>query len=460
MKYTAKINRSFLFGDFGILSWSKFAIFLGILISAIVYISDSLLAVFGAFLVVILFIIGLVKPLWIVYFSLASGGFALAALTDYQRSLFTSLGGIHLDGLRLVGIVVVLGTIAVFKNYFLKRKSLLIYFVFLLFAGFSLLYSNSKLDGLRLFFKLCFPYFIFITIINSNIKNEKLQQLQKAIFIGGLVVILLSLFFILFGIGFITLPGDIPRLRSTIGGAANLSFYLGLIGLYCYAKFIFQNKKEYFLVFLLSFIICIFTITRIGIAAMLIGTLVLTLLARKKFFAVLILSGSIIVILFTPVRNRLFYFPVENINEIFSWDILRRINTQGRENIWRFVLPLFYNKPIFGAGLGSTTKYLLENFDGPGVVHNEYLRILVETGIIGFSLFMLSYLIVFRRCISIFKISKKERFLSALAIAGLVFYFIINITDNGIDYYANAAQYAWAYVALCFVNFKNQQFEV
>jgi len=430
------------------------SLFLAILIPGIIYTSDSPLLLLGIFLIIGLFAIGIVKPTWIVYFSLFSGGFALASFTNYQKSLLPTLGGINLDGLRLVGIVSVLGVVAAIKGYLLKKGSLLVYFCFLVVAFFTLFHSSAKLEGLRVLFKLTFPYLIFLVIIKSNIKKQNLLNIQKSISIGGLIIIAITLIVVVLGKGFFTLPGDIPRLRSTIGGASTFSFYIGLIGLYFYAKFIFEHRIKYLPIYLFSLLFCIFSITRIGIGAMLVATLALTLLGNKKSWVVLIVIASIFIVLVGPFRNRLFLHP-KSISEIFTLSALHAINTNGRENIWKAVMPLFFKHPIVGVGLGSTGPFLMEKFQSVGVVHNEYLRMLVETGILGFTLFMFSYLFLFFRCFIIFRISEgRDRFLPALAISGLILYSIINITDNGIDYYAATAQYVWAYIGLCFLNFK------
>lgn len=435
--------------------WGVLSISLGFLMPWTSYVFDSPLAAPAILLVGILFIVGLIKPLWIVYFSLATGGFALAALTDYQRSLFVSLGGVHLDGLRLVGIVTALGTVAFFKNYFLKKKSLLIYFVFLLFAGFSLLYSDSKLDGLRFFFKLCFPYFIFVTINNIATK-EKIEFVEKSILIGCIIIAFISIILLFLNKGFIS-RGEIipiPRFSSVSGGSTHFGAYSGIMALLLYGKYLFQRKKIYFVLFVCFVVFTFLSLQRIEIFGLIIGTILLTFISKRKSQLVLFLLIIIVMLsIFSKhLLYRTFYLsPPEKIS--LSLQTLDRIHSYGRDYLWKNTFAIFQNNKLLGAGLGMTQYYL----EGE-VPHNEYLRILADTGILGLTLFLLAYLILFKKVIKILRDKEtKNKLFPAVAISGLVFYIIVNIFDNGIDMYGTLSQYVWALSALALVSIRKDE---
>ena len=99
---------------------------------------------------------------------------------------------------------------------------------------------------------------------------------------------------------------------------------------------------------------------------------------------------------------------------------------------------------LSGRGLGSSTRFLLENSGqlGAGVVHNEYLRVLYEQGLIGLLWFlgMLTTAALYlgrlaRRATGI------ERALLAGACTATVAFAVISVTDNALDYYNALGQY-------------------
>lgn len=66
--------------------------------------------------------------------------------------------------------------------------------------------------------------------------------------------------------------------------------------------------------------------------------------------------------------------------------------SSGRGEVWRYGIDLFWQNPIFGYGLGSSSGLIAQHdwtwteFFG-GQFHNSYITILVESGVIGFAPF-------------------------------------------------------------------------
>ena len=61
----------------------------------------------------------------------------------------------------------------------------------------------------------------------------------------------------------------------------------------------------------------------------------------------------------------------------------------GREYIYAILLRKFRESPVIGIGLGSSGRFIFGNVPGTtaGTAHNEYLRVLCETGVLGFIAF-------------------------------------------------------------------------
>lgn len=70
--------------------------------------------------------------------------------------------------------------------------------------------------------------------------------------------------------------------------------------------------------------------------------------------------------------------------------------TSGRIMIWKNGLKLFIQSPIFGYGRGSFVPLMKKQFHIHANSHNDYLLHLVNYGIIGFFLFIMIYVQIFR----------------------------------------------------------------
>jgi O-antigen ligase len=69
----------------------------------------------------------------------------------------------------------------------------------------------------------------------------------------------------------------------------------------------------------------------------------------------------------------------------------------GRVRVWEAVWQLWTDSPLFGQGLGATRVFfgvdqILDT--GAGNVHNEYLRVLAELGVVGLAVFVLLFVAI------------------------------------------------------------------
>jgi O-antigen ligase len=120
------------------------------------------------------------------------------------------------------------------------------------------------------------------------------------------------------------------------------------------------------------------------------------------------------------------------------------MNWQGRQVIWPLALKAFSTSPLVGIGLGGSTGILMTTYGGAmgGVIHNEYLRLLVDTGVIGTALFALAVLVWGGAMIAVGrKGDKQAREFALPAFAGILAWAVLSVTDNVFDYYAPFTQY-------------------
>lgn len=89
--------------------------------------------------------------------------------------------------------------------------------------------------------------------------------------------------------------------------------------------------------------------------------------------------------------------------------------TSGRVQLWVLGLELFLNNPIVGIGWGNFANFApMVNWNKIADVHNNYLQILCETGIIGFIFIMVPIIIIYFKTGGLLKRVIRNRTSSAL----------------------------------------------
>jgi O-antigen ligase len=119
------------------------------------------------------------------------------------------------------------------------------------------------------------------------------------------------------------------------------------------------------------------------------------------------------------------------------------MNLSGREVLWAVVIAGFLSAPLTGLGLGGSSAMLEATFSAEvgHIAHNEYLRVLADTGMIGLALFAVAMLVWGSGVLRALRTpgSWPEYTLPALAV--FLAWAVISLADNTIDYYAAFSQY-------------------
>jgi O-antigen ligase len=94
----------------------------------------------------------------------------------------------------------------------------------------------------------------------------------------------------------------------------------------------------------------------------------------------------------------------DRIGNIFNPGVYARSRSawDWRQDTWKEILPLVYQKPVLGHGLATVEAEF-------GVLtHNDYLRLLAETGILGFLAYLMLILCLFGTTLRDFRRTKSE----------------------------------------------------
>jgi O-antigen ligase len=419
------------------------------------------------FLFIGIAIIGLSAPRKLLQLLLFVGGISVNVLVGEDVILLQELGGFQVSGLLLGIMVPLLGFITLVKFMKLDNKikvpsALRIYVLFVTFAAISLLYTTDLNSGIRLLFKLLYPFLVaLVTVLIIQSREERLR-LEKYLIAGGLLVSVLGLLnFTGRGEAELYLRGGAFRYTSGFAHPSVFSFYMLALFALVYIKWRYNQGRGYLWLAIIFGAQIFLSMTRIGLISFLLIVFLTEFLrqpnlARRLFtsflLAVLLIGASIYSLMeFEPLQSRFFYRPLSDRS---LEEYLEYINDQGRRQIWSAAFNQYLQgNLIFGQGLGSSTGFLRSSgFEKAGVMHNEYLRLLYETGIVGLTLFLFVNLILMGNLIKLIKASANGdvRVTAVVAFTTLVIYMVVAITDNPLDYYMMFAQYVFAYVGLSY----------
>lgn len=120
--------------------------------------------------------------------------------------------------------------------------------------------------------------------------------------------------------------------------------------------------------------------------------------------------------------------------------------TNGRMHLWSLALDTFKKHPVFGIGWRKYNRkvsyFIHQSADYD--VHNVYLQLLCETGVLGFLVYMVWFVVLFRKTVQVYKQIvcgalpnlSGARFLMSFSLVFQTFFFLYCFTGNPLyEYY-------------------------
>lgn len=383
----------------------------------------------------------------------------LEKFIDYTLALIINLIIFSTNNIlmKYAKIFVLLFIIVFFMGKICLNKKLILRFnkIGILYILLSFVICSSFFYGISTEFVSDYIYYfvlgIFLVCFKQNITFYKafynLLKIFLVIFTLSIYVELLFPFifnsiFLKFSLADLTASNVITSRTGTYSGLAFEKAYAAFlmnIGIGLILSVLVYDKK--------------ITITRLFSLSMLLGGIMLT--GKRTLFLIPIVMILLCILLFTK-NNRILKFIVTIIGLILVITLLyllvpnvslvldRLFNNStgdvltGRTTFWNYALQMFNESPILGKGFGSYNLYVYEqgfryygrmwNYFG----HNIYYQMLGETGIIGFTIFMLLSLSIIRRVIFFSK--KTSSYSSLFSLYLLMLFFIYGITGNTLYY--------------------------
>ena len=278
------------------------------------------------------------------------------------------------------------------------------YSIFFLWLCYTMTYTTVPRDGAMMLVKFSLPI-LFLWLGYSGLRNEKdliifLKVVNIAAciycgFMGGFAATFIPPLYV-FSKG----------IFSTYAGFADFLTAVLIVPILLYWL---TKEKKYIFCALWMVLSTVLQAVRTGMGGMVLVFAVALLLKNKaKAIPGLAFAGAMFlsVVLFVPGVNEKFFG--EDAGTVSATDIVQggamsmeSIDDNGREATWETILERFYKgHEVLGSGLGVAisdlkARYLAKDPLGfAGLIHNDYVQLLAETGIIGVSLLVLFYISV------------------------------------------------------------------
>ncbi|HEY0809220.1 MAG TPA: O-antigen ligase family protein [Longimicrobiales bacterium] len=400
--------------------------------------------------------IALAAPLALVAAMLVIGPVDLSFLTGGFKALFPELGGLDMNGIRLLGAT---GGYIIFIMFEPRARAAAVsklgrfWVAFLLFAGLTLALSIDRMEGARLFLKLAYPFLTFLVVIGLANTPERLAMITKLTLLSVVIyALIVNPIFVAYAGTEVDFQGNLRV--SGLGGTNGWAFYCTAMLMFTITRCFSRRNIWYFWLSAVLVVWIALTQTRIAALAAVMGIAIIGLLTaltsenRKTLIPAMVITGIISAAFVPFVMQRSVGFmptPGELLHMVTDPAYLyRSINWQGRQVIWALLWSAFLASPVWGLGLGSATG-LMRSYFGEGglaVPHNEYIRLLTDTGTVGLLLFAMGMGVWLVTSIRMSRHAQREVREFAVAAAALaIAWIVIAITDNTIDYYNNFSQY-------------------
>src|SRR5688572_15126826 len=136
----------------------------------------------GAVLGATVLVVALASPLALIATMLVIGPVDLSFLTGGFKSLLPGMGGLDMNGIRLIGAT---AGFTVFIMFEPRARAAAVgrlgtpWLCFLAFAAVSVVISMDRLEGLRLLLKLAYPFLTFLIVIGVAATTERIDKLTN-----------------------------------------------------------------------------------------------------------------------------------------------------------------------------------------------------------------------------------------------------------------------------------------
>lgn len=404
----------------------------------------------------------LLRPMLLVAATLAVGAVNLAFLTGGEKELLDAMGGLDMNGIRLIGLVGGLAGLVLIDRRMLEATlgpHGRWYLLFLVYAGGTAFLSPAPLEGMRLLFKLAYPFLVFAAVQALTREEAQLDALGSwTLAASAVLVFLVNPVLVILG-GYTVDDSGHLRLQGLGMHQNAFAYYLLAMSFLAMARYFVRGQRRYLLLALGMAGWIVLTLSRITLLAVVLGLGAMALYAAvarrtvKPLVGAVIVAAAVAVPLTPMVFERTLGFvpgPGELVTLLSDPGALARdMRWNGRDAIWPALLAAYRQSPVVGLGIGASGPVLRTSFSSgvTDIPHNEYLRVGVETGVIGLLLLAAALLAWWLGAARAgLRGGGLAREYGVAAVGIIMAAIIISMTGNTIDYYTQLTQYIGFFV--------------
>ena len=357
-----------------------------------------------------------------------------------DRSLLVSGINLNLSSLFAMYCIFIVFTFIVLNKIYIKNNIITAFVVFIAVGLMSVIIPYSYHLGIIELFKYVSILAVYLIILYLNSKEESFgSTITKAMILSAIVPLSVGLYQIIFKKGFssgFSSEEGLNRVYGTFVHPNSYAFYLLII---IVTIFIYNQKyrrdKFFYLIGAVALLELYFTYTRsawLGMALMVVSYVFLSDISFNKKIS----FGILLIILSIPIYNLTY----QRFANVLSGS-MEESSLATRLYIWKGMFTIYKERPVIGYGIGSFKYYSDIVLNWRIEAHNDYLRLLFETGIIG----LLAYLgIQFNVLKNILKYKVNGYKIVVILICT---FYLLSLSDNIIDM-AVCQWYMWTLIAI------------
>ncbi|WP_316569292.1 O-antigen ligase family protein [Neobacillus sp. YIM B06451] len=341
---------------------------------------------------------------FLVFFS--ANDFAL--LQQNETSIYSQ----NYAGLKIVDwfsiILIALGVINIFYNKFIFvskiQKSLFLFLIAVLYGILIAIYNKNSLDlnqiGLQTWKYIIYAFFIGLTLINFKFTEKHLLFFVEYFLLLAFIKSSTGLINYFSGNGH-----NFYFLGKIVFSTVDTLYIICVAYFYVLNRIIFKNNKKYYFIYIIVFLLVIlFSLKRNFLLIITVGSLLTLIFSTLKGKAKIILLSLLVCLCMLP---SVFYGGID-IDTIFMR--IKGINIFNEENNLNKLtsdnghLDDIYDgidnvkkSPIFGQGFNTfIERYRVTWQESSTFLHNAYLTVWINMGILGLVLYINIIFTIFR----------------------------------------------------------------
>ncbi|MBU5436818.1 O-antigen ligase family protein [Tissierella sp. MSJ-40] len=329
-----------------------------------------------------------------------------------------------------------------FSKLLTFEKAMLIFILVYSSTALHFSYPEAHLRFIFAFYVILIFYFSTRGLLISC----SIDEVEKMISKSGLIVSILSLTYYFMGVykagmnfhgnnisyyGLI-IDRSIPRLTGIVSDDPNISAFFITLYFFYFLNNLDSNRNR--ICFIITLICIILTFSRGAYISILIALVISFMIEKdRKWKCRSILLAIIVLFVLVNVLEVLGIGYVD----LFKRRFLGMLSSggSGRSIIWKNAFETFIKNPIFGIGINAFLNYSTSNYGIHNYIHNTFLEVLVESGVVGFFIYGLFLILVFFSCIKLFKKNKETKFLLVTFIGMMFQMFFLSILLSEVFYF-------------------------